>query len=106
MADESWGNVDGDRNAEGIIADRLRARSSLTATIALFFAALVATAVWYALTGSRAALAIEIILAAICAGGWSKASTFETHTLVMIAETRARLIEGEVQGIKAASASR
>ena len=99
MSDE-WGAVRGDDDARSITRDRRDALTTLTLKLAVSFLVLVALGVWYALTGSRIALASEIAVAAICAAGWVLRSQFETHTFVMIAEQRARNIETIASGLE------
>ena len=64
-----------------------------------FVLALVGLGIWYALTGARAALALEIGVAAVCAAGWARKEQYSTHTFVMVAEQRARNIEARVEAI-------
>lgn len=90
---EDWGSVDGDGNADAIIADRREGRSDLNRTVLVNFAILIGCAVWYGLTESAAALALEIVAAAWLTGSGVQRWIYQTHTLVMIAERRIQLVE-------------
>ena len=79
---------------------RQSSERGMTLSVAVFFLVLLALGVWYALTGSRIALASEIAAAAIFAAEWVRKSQFETHTVVMIAEQRARNIETIANGLE------
>lgn len=99
---ETWGSVDGDGNADAIIADRREGRKGATISV-LFNAALLAScALWYAMSESSLALAIEIIAAAWLASSGVQRALYQAHTLIMITERRAQLIEQQMQALSLA----
>jgi len=94
---EEWGSVAGDLNADGIIRDRRSLKRWLGWTNFGFLVAAIAVAIWYAISGSHVALALEVFLSANLAAGWAQHGSYDTHTFVMIAERRAQLLEHHVQ---------
>ena len=100
MASDTWGSVQGDGDAKLIVSGRSRELSTLAITVSVFFLILLGVAVWYAITGSHAALAVEVVVAAICAAGWVRKELFVTHSYVMVAERRIQLVEQQIQAMR------
>lgn len=98
MLDE-WGSVDGDTNADVIIHDRRQGRRDANYTGLANFALVAGFAIWYAMTGSNTALALEIIAAAWLAVSGVNREIYRTHTMVLIAERRAQLMEQKLQAL-------
>ena len=97
MDDIPWGSVEGDHDARSIFADR---REGLHGLAYLFWgclAGLIFSAVWFWLTGDRAALALEIVSAALTVTFAVTNDIHNTHTYLLITETRVRSVEERVQ---------
>lgn len=97
---EVWGSVDGDVNADAIISDRRDGKKVANLVCALLFPVLVIVAIWLGITGSHAALAVGLVIAVVYLRSAVAADTYGTHTLVMIAERRAQLLEQKVQELQ------
>ena len=94
------GSLDGDGNADAIIADRLPAKKSASVLGAVYGVAFLVTAVGYGLTGRPAILAALIVLAVWVINGTVSLHIYDTHTFVMIAERRAQLLEQRLQAVQ------
>lgn len=97
---DDWGSVDGDGNAEAIIFQRSEGRMSIKIGIFVNFALLAAFAFWFALSESSIALALEIIAASWLVINGVTRETYDTYTMVMIAERRTQLLEQKINDIQ------
>lgn len=95
-----WGSVDGDGNADAIISQRREGRVSIKINAFANFALLASFAVWFSLTESSTALALEIIAASWLVVSGVTREIYEAYTMVMIAERRTQLLEQKVSDIQ------
>lgn len=89
----AWGSVDGDGNADAIIASQREARRGLAYVGLWHFALVAGFALWYSLTASAVALALELIAVAWLTIGGVRLQLHQMNTMVLVAEARIRLLE-------------
>jgi hypothetical protein len=88
-----WGSVSGDDDADAIMRDRRDERRVLNWAVLICSLPFIPCLIWYALTGSRVALAVVLFQLAGIVGSAIERAIFSTHTFVMIAEQRVRRVE-------------
>ena len=94
---EEWGSVDGDINADAIISDRLHLKRVMGPFNLVVLALTLGCGIWYALSASQAAIALEIFLAAYLVAGWIQHDLYQAETMILIAERRIQLVEQKLQ---------
>ena len=100
MFGNEWGSVNGDSSADGIIRDRRRDKTTLAWTNIVCGLPFIPCLIWYALTGSKVALALIFFELAGIVHAAVENGIFQTHTFTMIAESRARELELQVQRLE------
>lgn len=100
MQFENWGAVDGDGSADGIIANRREAKRYLNFQTLFNAGIFFACAFWYGSTENSAALAMLIVTSTWLVGIGVKREIYQTHTMLMIAERRAQLLEQKIRDIQ------
>jgi hypothetical protein len=97
---ENWGSVEGDGNADAIIADRREGRRGGNYTVLWNFGLVAGCIVWYALTNSGIALALEILAASWLTIQAIGRPAYETYTMLSITERRVQLIEQKIEALQ------
>lgn len=96
MIGEQWGTVVGDGNAEAIINDRRDGLRLLIWVRRVLMLGLIACLFWVGSTGSSVALAFALGMLWLILDSSPDGSLYATHTMVMITERRAQLLEQQV----------
>ena len=101
----AWGSLDGDGNADAIIASQREARRALAYAVLWNFALVAGFALWYSLTTSAVALALELIAVAWLTISGVRLHLHQMNTMVMVAEARIRLLEQQIDDVRMDSVS-
>lgn len=100
MLYNEWGSVDGDGNADGIIADRRESRRQAEYLLIFHFGIVVVCAFWYGWTETPAALAAQIVAVTWLILSGIRREIYLTHTLLLIVERRTQLLEQKVRDVQ------
>ena len=95
-----WGSVEGDGEADVIISQRRANRLGERIVGLTSFVLTIIFAIWFAITGSSGALALEIIAAAGLTIFGVGSLLYKSHTMLLIAERRIQLVEQQMQELR------
>lgn len=95
----AWGDLEGDHDADGILAQRRSGLKRARWAVIKNFLIVLSCAVWYSLTESPTALALEIIGAAWLAVSGIRYTLYRQFTMLMIVERRVHICEKQIFGL-------
>jgi len=90
---EDWAASDGDSLADAVLKERQSAKWPDRVSVLVSFLGLLASAIWFALTGSHVALVAMVVTAVWSVNSGNGVELYDTHTLLMITERRAQALE-------------